>query len=107
IRWVQPDDVGQMVLYSFFFCSAIFLSSWYFTGVTNALRHAMSLSVLYLALSYLRDRQLILFFVLFVVAALFHKTTALVFPFVVLSIFSFFSLRVATICMLLIGFGYF
>jgi hypothetical protein len=107
LRLAEPQGAGQLLLSSLFFVSAIMFSSWYFTGVTNGLRHGMSLSVFYYSLTFLKDRRLSLFIGLFILSTLFHRTTAAILPFVIIAIVPLYSLRVSVFSVLFFSAGYY
>src|SRR5690606_14952280 len=93
LRFSDFKSSSQLVYSSLFFFMMLFLSSWYFTGVTNALRHAMALSVLYLSLSFFKDKKWVLFLSCFLLSVLFHKTMIMLTPFLILCLSRHFTLR--------------
>lgn len=63
------------------FLMCLFLSDWFYTGVTNTLRHSMALSLVYFSLFYLYKKRILLFLSLIILSTFFHQSTIILLPF--------------------------
>lgn len=94
----------NVVLNVSIFFILLFFSDWYFSGLTNGLRHAAALSILYYSLSFFRDRRIISFIFFFVLSVSFHKSVLLIIPFL---LFFLLELRVLFLLFFLFSIGYY
>ena len=88
LRLSNIHSRSNLILSSSFFFITICLSDWYFSGVTNGLRHAAALSIMYYSLTFLKENRLSYFVAFFVLSVAFHKSVVLLLPFFILFLLS-------------------
>lgn len=107
LRFSEYKNTNQLIVFSCLFFSLLFTSNWYYTGVVNALRHSMSLSLLYYSISFLKDNRKYQFLIYFILSCLFHQSSILFIPFIVILKSKKLTLKSSTYSFLLFGVGYY
>lgn len=106
LSFLKTNNNAQLFIYSCFFFITIFLSNWYFTGVVNAIRHAMALSIVFFSLNFLFKKKYLYFLIGMVFASMFHKSVSLLIPFLSMTYWDRITLRKIASIFLLTLVGY-
>src|SRR5690606_12573848 len=69
------------------FLLCLFLSDWFYTVVTNTLRHSMAFSLVYFSLFFFYKKRILLFLSLTILSTFFHQSTILLLPFFIVLFF--------------------
>lgn len=89
LTYIKSNNLIFLLL----FFSLIFISSWYFSNITNGLRQGISLSIIYYALlRYFIFKKYFYFFIFYLIGLMFHYTSIFILPFLV--IYHFISFRI-------------
>jgi hypothetical protein len=75
-NYCSSPNSSLLYLYLWGTFGFLFLSSWYFSALTNGLRQGLSLSFLFLSLSFFLNQRFFFFFVFSFIAISFHYSSA-------------------------------
>ena len=106
IRFSEAKSSIQLYIYSCFIFLPLYISNWYFTGVTNAIRQAMGLAIVFFSLSYIVKKHNIKFILVALLSVAFHKSVSLLIPFLLILYIKKITLNIISFIFLLSLIGY-